>query len=515
MSKNLRAALLSVLALMLAVPGLPAAAQDASEGLNDAAEVEEAEESEAQLGALEVEVRPAVVAPGASILVAAEFDPEDADDDAPEDESREDVFDPPTEEGSDVADDTPEGPGDAPRERSRKDNATVMTLPESSTAGREVAVDFSIDFGDGSGAQQMVLTRQDVEDVEGRAVKQHRYEAAGDYTITVTAAPIIGETVTATVVVNVGSGSARLGGGDRFETSTRVSRESFPQDGSAQAVLLARADGFADALAAASLALHEDAPVLLTASAELPQLVIEEVTRALVAGGSVYLLGGESALAPSVAEALSGLGYTVERIAGADRVDTAVRIAEFLMASGADLDEVVLANAGNFPDALAGAAYAAAAGAPVLLTGSEALDPRVADLLTVIGDGAEVLLAGGEAAVSDAVLGELVAMGAKVTRLSGDTRFATSAAVAEALFDEATAVVVATGATFPDALSGAAHAGRLGAPVLLVGETLPDAVREYLAERRGQVEVVYVLGGENAVPAAVMAEVEQTLGLEA
>jgi len=35
MSKNLRAALLSVLALMLAVPGLPAAAQDASEGLND------------------------------------------------------------------------------------------------------------------------------------------------------------------------------------------------------------------------------------------------------------------------------------------------------------------------------------------------------------------------------------------------------------------------------------------------------------------------------------------------
>ena len=185
------------------------------------------------------------------------------------------------------------------------------------------------------------------------------------------------------------------------------------------------------------------------------------------------------------------------------------------MASGADLDEVVLANAGNFPDALAGAAYAAAAGAPVLLTGSEALDPRVADLLTVIGDGAEVLLAGGEAAVSDAVLGELVAMGAKVTRLSGDTRFATSAAVAEALFDEATAVVVATGATFPDALSGAAHAGRLGAPVLLVGETLPDAVREYLAERRGQVEVVYVLGGENAVPAAVMAEVEQTLGLEA
>jgi len=493
MSKILRAALLSGLAVMLAVPGLPAAAQDASDGLEEVEEVEETEESEAEVGPLEVEVRPAVVAPGASILVAAEFDPEDESEDESEDASE------------DSSEDSSED---------ESEDATVMTPPESSTVGRKVAVDFSIDFGDGSGQQQMVLTKQDVDDGEGKAVKQHRYEAAGDYTVTVTAAPITAETVTATVVVNVGSGSARLGGGDRFETATRVSRESFPQDGSAHAVLLARADGFADALAAASLALHEEAPVLLTASAELPQAVIAELRRALVEGGTVYLLGGESALAPSVAETLSGLGYTVERIAGADRIDTAVQIAEFLMASGTDIGEVVLANAGNFPDALAGAAYAAAAEAPVLLTGSEALDPRVAALLTVIGDGVEVVLAGGEAAVSDAVRSELVAMGIQVQRLSGDTRFATSAAVAEALFGEATAVVVATGSTFPDALSGAAHAGRLGAPVLLVGETLSDAVRDYLADRRGQITVVYVLGGANAVPAAVMAEVEQVLGLD-
>ncbi len=309
-------------------------------------------------------------------------------------------------------------------------------------------------------------------------------------------------------------GAVRLAGADRFATANRVSLESFPTDGTADAVLLARADRFADALASAGMAVRADAPVLLTDTAAVPLSVLAEIQRALGASGTVYLLGGEAAIAAESATALEALGYLVVRLAGEDRIATALRIAT-AMTEGAAVEHVVLASAGNFPDALAGAAYAAGQSAPVLLTPPDALDPRVADFLTGLGTGVEVLVAGGTRAVSDAVVADLVARGLPVTRLAGTDRFSTAAAIAAARFDDATAVVVATGANFPDALAGAAHAGRLGAPVLLVGDTLPPPVRDYLTARAGQITTVHVLGGEAAVSDGVVAEVEAALAAPA
>lgn len=322
------------------------------------------------------------------------------------------------------------------------------------------------------------------------------------YPVAVTVTPSAGEPVTASVEAAVGAGGARLSGGTRFDTSTRLSREAFPGDGTAEAVLLARGDAFADALAAGALTLLEDAPVLLTASAEVPPAVLDEIARALGESGTVYLLGGEAAIAPAVADALSAMGYQVERISGTDRIATAVQIARFLMATGVDADEVVLASAANFPDALAGASFAAIAEAPILLTGSQSLDPRVAALLRDVGPDVEVLVLGGEAAISAAVVDQVRALGLDVERLSGKDRYATSAAVADALFPDSNAVVIATGATFPDALSGSALAARHNAPVLLADATLPAAVREYLAAHSDRIDVVYVLGGQAALPAA-------------
>ncbi|HWB72313.1 MAG TPA: cell wall-binding repeat-containing protein [Egibacteraceae bacterium] len=496
-----RWALLAVLVVALAAAGLPARADD---------------ESESSVGALEVEVRPAITAPGRSILVQAEYDADDANEHGEHgDHGDEPDGDLPTEdlptedptEGLPTEDPTEDLPTEEPTDD------TVALRDETDTPGRELSVVFTVDFGDGSGPQPMMVNRASRDGSEARANQQHRYDEAGDYTITVTATPVDGEPVTTTVVVNVGAGSARLGGHDRFDTSARLSRENFPADGEAEAVLLARADHFADALASAPLALLGQAPVLLTSTASVPDATLEEIARALGEEGTVYLLGGESAISPEVATALTEMGYEVVRIAGDDRVDTAIQVARFLLQAGVDIDEVVLASAANFPDALAGAAYAAARQAPVLLTWPDRLDPRVAQLLTSLDDGVQVLVAGGEAAVSDAVVAEVAGLGLQVERLSGGDRFATSARMAERLFDDATAVVVATGANFPDALAGAAHAGRLDAPILLVGDTLPEAVRVYLEQRIGQITVVYVLGGEAVVPAAVLAEIEQLLGL--
>ncbi|MBB2901858.1 putative cell wall-binding protein [Kineococcus radiotolerans] len=455
---------------------------------------------------LEVEVRPAIATPSGVVTVAAEYDArhraggsgddsEDSGDDS--DDDSEDSGD----DSGDAADDSDGagGSGDDPGAP-----APVSTLKAPATG----AVALSVDFGDGSAPEAMRVVGSAA---TPKAFGKHRYTTAGTFTVTVTATPSTGTPISVPVQVQVGRGSARLAGADRFETANRLAREDFPTDGEAGAVLLARSDGFADALAAAPAALLAEAPVLLTPTADLPDSVHREIARALGASGKVYVLGGEGAVSPAVVTELEASGYEVVRIAGRDRVETALLLARFLVDSGARVDEVVLTGSLNFPDALSGAAFAASTDAPVLLTAPGALDPRVAAFLAQLGP-VRVLVTGGTSSVGDTVVAELTAAGHRVERLAGADRYETSAEVATELFPAATTVVLATGRNFPDALAGAPAAGRRGAPVLLVGTELAPSVREYLRAGAGRIEAVYVLGGEGTVPAGVLSEVDAILG---
>lgn len=507
MSEVLKRALTVVcaFALVLAAMALPVAADDDDDD----------DEASASSGPLEVEARPAIVGVGGLFVVEAEYEVDGDSDDS--DDSEDGDSDDPDDGNSDGpddgdSDDSEDGDSDDSEESDEED----VVSPANESVTVPTAAEFVVDFGDGSAPQAMTVTEEDADgdEYEAEAVASHRYETEGVYPVTVTVSPSAGQPVAATVEVAVGSGGARMSGDTRFDTSTRLSREAFPVDGSAEAVLLARGDAFADALAAGALTLLEDAPVLLTATAQVPAGVLDEIARALGEAGTVYVLGGEAAVAPAVVDALSAMGYEVERISGADRVATAVQIARFMLDAGVEVDEVVLAAAGNFPDAIAGASFAALEEAPVLLTGSGSLDPRVEALLRDLGAEVDVLVLGGPAAISATVVDQVKALGNDAERLSGKDRYATSAAVADALFADSTAVVIATGAKFPDALSGSSLAARHHAPVLLVGATtLPAPVRDYLVAHADQIDVAYVLGGRGAVSPAVRAEIEQLLGV--
>jgi putative cell wall-binding protein len=451
-------------------------------------------------GPLEVEARPSLALTGETVTVAAEYEPDDGRPGKPDDGPSEPDDDGP----GDGDDDDRQGRGHGREEGGRRSGGR----PDH---GAPVQVTFTVDFGDGTAAETMTARMHNHR--KAKAVAHHAYAAEGRYEVVVTATTAEGAT-TAARTVQVGAGAARLEGDDRYATAARLSREDFPDDGAASAVLLARADSFADALSSAGVAVLARAPVLLTDRAAVPPAVLEEIARALGEDGVVYLLGGEAAIDPQVAGALEQLGYRVERIAGDDRVDTALRLARFLLDAGVDLDEVVVAPAGDFPDALSGAAQAARRRAPVLLTAGDRLDPRVAAFLGGL-NGVRVRLVGGEAVLSAAVEADLVALGLDVRRIAGGDRYATSVAVASQLGEDVEVVVLATGRSFPDALAGAPAAGRRGAPVLLVGDTLPEPVRAWLAAHAGQVRRLYVLGGPSAVPSAVTAEAEALLGLAA
>lgn len=92
---------------------------------------------------------------------------------------------------------------------------------------------------------------------------------------------------------------------------------------------------------------------------------------------------------------------------------------------------------------------------------------------------------------------------ATVDRLSGSTRYDTSAAVSAASFSPGVGVAfVASGVTFPDAMAAAAVAGRDHAPVLLTSATgMSSSVQAEL--RRLSPAKIVVVGGTSAVPASV------------
>lgn len=97
------------------------------------------------------------------------------------------------------------------------------------------------------------------------------------------------------------------------------------------------------------------------------------------------------------------------------------------------------------------------------------------------------------------------------TRIYGDDRYETAAALAEGFEPGIEVVYVATGTAFADALSGSALAGHQGAPVLLTKSTaLPSVTAAKLAELAPQ--RVVVLGGAPAVADTVLTAIGNAAG---
>ena len=319
-------------------------------------------------------------------------------------------------------------------------------------------------------------------------------------------------------------------GETRQATSVALSRMAFPAatdaDGNpvVSTVVLASGDTFPDALAATPLAVASAGPLLLTPSSTLDGDVAAEITR--LSPETVYLVGGESALSPAVASAVADLGVaTVTRLAGESRYGTAAAIAAELVggsdapglpgfgqASSGEGPDVIIASGENFPDALAAGPLAAIGGRVILLTRPDELPEETVAALASLSP-ARIIVAGGSAAVSDAVV-EVLESNADVERLGGDGRFDTAALLMERTIREGgltDLAFVVSGTGFADALAAGATAGLMGGMLVPLS---PDGLRssggagEVLLRRAdGLVEVIWV-GGTAALPTDLRDQVE-------
>jgi len=324
----------------------------------------------------------------------------------------------------------------------------------------------------------------------------------------------------------------RLAGANRYETAVCISRRAWERSWT-QTVVLARGDKYPDALAGAPLAANYRGPLLLTNTDAMPEVVLDEIQRILVPGRTVYLLGGTSAISDEVRSTLDDLGYRTERIAGADRYETAIEIAKRLPTSN-----FFFATGTDYPDALAAGNAAAAftsAGRDdnnpgtrpyaILLTAGGEVTEDVADFArqraNVYSDPIWFTVGGwADRAASKVFEQHLLA-----DRFVGTNRYDTAAQVAEIFFDldypyrpitsshPPIDVTLTTGTNFPDAL---AAAGTLGGawefPLILVQNySVGDHGAALLNDQHGTVKYLWTVGGLSTVRESIVDEAIQIL----
>lgn len=298
-----------------------------------------------------------------------------------------------------------------------------------------------------------------------------------------------------------------FGGRDRYDTALRLA-QNFGKSkglGGVPEAFVASGESLVDAVAVSGLAGHLDAPVVLTRKGSLPGAVADFLKDYGV--GTVHVLGGPAAVSDDVVGALEALDHkpTVARIQGADRYATAAQIATALSGGtgggnvwcGGTDKAAILTNGGDVS-----LAYAMLVGPmasrlqlPVLLTAHDELPAATRDIIND-QDYEHIVIVGGTSSVSAGVSADLTTEGVDtITRIDGDTPADASAMLAAlatngcrgdlgAVADTTVALVAERG--LPDGvaaspvLASSYRSGEL-VPMLVVGDSLPGSVRDFLA----------------------------------
>ena len=300
----------------------------------------------------------------------------------------------------------------------------------------------------------------------------------------------------------------RLAGSDRYAAAAAISREFHPRG--SEAVVIASGEAYADGIAAGTFAAANQDPVLFVTRDRIPPATSAELDR--LDTRRIVVLGGPATISDAVLREL-GARWTedeaIERIGGVDRFEVAARASA--RALPGTVETAYVASGRVWPDGLTGGAAAAVDGSTILLTEPDLLPASTAAELRRLAP-QRIILLGGPTSVRPEVLTALTRI-APTERVWGSDRYATALAISARFFGAARpALMVATGANFPDALAGSAAAVLTRGPILLSrGAILPPGTSAELT-RMGP-DTAYLLGGTDSVPADIARFVQRDLGV--
>lgn len=150
--------------------------------------------------------------------------------------------------------------------------------------------------------------------------------------------------------------------------------------------------------------------------------------------------------------------------------------------------------------------------APFFLSSQSGLDE---ESLAALKDFQSAIIVGGTNAVPSSVEQQLRSIGVATSRIQGTTRYETSLEIGMFTLNNLSlnpsSVVYATGANFPDALSGSALAG-INKTVLLLAQNASSPTVN-ASSMLPNVGSVYVLGGQNAIGPATFNAISSSFGL--
>lgn len=182
-----------------------------------------------------------------------------------------------------------------------------------------------------------------------------------------------------------------------------------------------------------------------------------------------------------------------KRFWGINRYATSINICENNWDKS---DYVVLVSGEGFADALCAATLAKKYNAPVILTNGKALDNGIKNQLTRLNV-KHIFIIGGTGVIAQSVEEQLDTMNIEYERISGNDRYDTSLKVAE-LIGSNNGVVIASGESFPDALSIAPIAAAKGMSILLTNKyNLSQGVNQFIQNSSGK--KFYIVGGVGVI----------------
>ena len=309
----------------------------------------------------------------------------------------------------------------------------------------------------------------------------------------------------------------RTEGADRYLTSNALAFKNAAGATNEAIFVLASGESFADGLAASSMAGALNATLMLTPQASLPDSVIT-MMRSLsstAVSPTVVIVGGEAAVSAKVAETLKAIGFTVNRVQGADRYATANAAAAQTKLSNTNIGlfagkrTAFLTSGTGFADAVSASGFAFENKHPIFLTNGTTLSAETAAAMVAAGV-QQVIILGGTAVVSDAVKASVEAVSGVINslRIGGADRYETATLFATAIgaVDPTflQTILLVDGKSFPDALAASQLASVKNASIIPVTDPLPAVVSQFIAANKGTIQSIETVGGLNAVPASVV-----------
>ena len=281
----------------------------------------------------------------------------------------------------------------------------------------------------------------------------------------------------------------RVYGNDRYDTAIAVANKYKAETGEKfQNVVVAYGENYPDALSGGYLAATMDAPVLLVRSS-VENKIADYISKNIISGGTVYLLGGTGVVSSSFENKLKEKGIKTKRLGGKDRYETNIKI---LKEAAVTNEDILVCSGTGYADSLS----ASATGNPILLVGGTLTDAQKKYIRSLNTE--QLYLIGGPGAVNTKIESDLKNLGYKsIKRLAGATRYETSTAVAKEFFDELDTIVLTYAKNFPDGLSGAPLATCYDAPIILTSSDNINAAQQYSEESDAQWSVT--LGGASLI----------------